>query len=161
MRKWLNEFFIGVMLGAIICLILFIVLISSERIEAAVPTDVEQAMIDNERTELTEAEIDMLAHLVKAEAGNQTMLGKQLVVDVVFNRMRSEKFPDTVESVIYAPGQFACSGYFMRKKPSEQDYEAVYTEIESRQNKEVIYFRTKHYGSGTPLFKEDDHYFSK
>ena len=139
--------------------ILFIILYSVS-VKAEIPSDVVEAMQDNEQTELTEAEIDILAHLVKAEAGNQTMLGKQLVVDVVFNRMRSDKFPNTVEGVVYAPGQFSCSGYFMNKKPSEQDYEAVYTEMEKRQNKDVIYFRTKHYGSGTPLFKEDAHYFS-
>lgn len=124
------------------------------------PTHVYEDRVLAERTEVTEEEIDMLAHLVKAEAGNQTFLGKQLVVDVVLNRMRSSRFPDTVSGVIYSPGQFACSGYFMNKKPSEEDYEAVYAEIENRQNEEVVYFRTGHYGSGTPLFKEDAHYFS-
>ena len=58
-------------------------------VKAEIPTDVVCAIEDNERTEITDAEIDMLAHLVMAEAGNQDLLGKQLVVDVVFNRMRS------------------------------------------------------------------------
>lgn len=124
------------------------------------PTSVYEARVNAEKTEVTEEEIEMLAHLVKAEAGNQTFLGKQLVVDVVLNRMRSSKFPNTISGVIYAQGQFSCVGYFMKKTPSEEDYEAVYTEIENRQNEEVIYFRTGRYGSGTPLFKEDDHYFS-
>lgn len=149
-----KEFLTGIIIGLLICLIFAI------KAHAAIPTDVEQAIQDNEVTEVTESEIKMLAHLVKAEAGNQTFLGKQLVVDVVLNRMRSDKFPNTIEGVIYAPGQFACSGYFMNKKPSKEDYEAVITEIEKRQNREVIYFRTKHYGGGTPLFKEDAHYFS-
>ena len=129
-------------------------------VKADIPTDVAEAMENVEKTEVTEDEIEMLAHLVKAEAGNQSFLGKQLVVDVVLNRMKSTTFPNTIEGVIYAPGQFTCSGYFMKKKPSEEDYEAVRTEIEQRQNKEVIYFRTGRYGSGTPLFKEDAHYFS-
>lgn len=151
-------FLTGVVVGLVVCL-LFIILFATKT-HAGIPTDVAQAMWENEVTEVTEVEIDMLAHLVKAEAGNQTFLGKQLVVDVVLNRMRSDKFPNTVEGVVYAQGQFACVGYFMNKKPSQEDYDAVYTEIEKRQNREVIYFRTGRYGSGTPLFKEDDHYFS-
>ena len=149
-----KEFLTGIVIALLICLIFTI------KAHAAIPTDVEQAMLDNEVTQVSETEIEMLAHLVKAEAGNQTFLGKQLVVDVVLNRMRSDKFPNTIEGVIYASGQFACVGYFMSKKPSTEDYEAVRTEIEKRQNREVIYFRTKHYGDGTPLFKEDAHYFS-
>ena len=154
-----KEFLIGTLLGLIICMI--IILFSYINVKASMPTDAEQAMLYNEITVVSETEIDILAHLVKAEAGNQTFFGKQLVVDVVLNRMRSEKFPDTVEDVIYSPGQFSCSGYFMNNRPSQEDYDAVRTEIQKRQNREVIYFRTKRYGDGTPLFKEDDHYFSK
>lgn len=160
MKKRGNEFTTGLMLGFVICFILFILFSFTVRVRAAVPTDVLKAIEENERTELTEAEVDMLAHLVRAEAGNQSFLGKQLVVDVVLNRMRSGEFANTVEGVIYEPNQFSCSGYFMKKKPSQEDYEAVYAEIEHRQNREVFYFRTEHYGSGTPLFPEDDHYFS-
>ena len=149
-----KEFLTGIIIALLICLILTI------KVHAAIPTDVVQAIQNNEITNLTEEEIDMLACLVAAEAGNQSFFGKQLVVDVVLNRIRSDKFPNTVKDVIYSPGQFACSNYFMNKKPSQEDYDAVYTEIEYRQNREVIYFRTKHYGSGTPLFSEDDHYFS-
>lgn len=153
-----NEFLTGVAIGLITCLI--VAVLSAIKVNAAIPTDVEQAIQENEITEVTEAEIEMLACLVAAEAGNQSFLGKQLVVDVVLNRMRSDEFANTVEGVIYEPNQFSCSGYFMKKKPSQEDYEAVYAEIEHRQNREVFYFRTEHYGSGTPLFPEDDHYFS-
>lgn len=141
--------------------IIIFMAIMTVQVNAGMPTDAEQAMIENERTEVSEEEVEMLAHLVMAEAGNQDLLGKQLVVDVVFNRMRSDKFDDTVESVIYAPGQFACSGYFMKKTPTEECYEAVYTEIESRQDKEVLYFRTGRYGTKRALYKHGDHYFSK
>ena len=156
-----NEFFVGMALGFIVFLFLLVIVFGSRVVKGAVPTDVLQAIEENERTEVTEEEVEMLAHLVMAEAGNQDLLGKQLVVDVIFNRMRSEKFDDTVEGVIYASGQFACSGYFMKKTPTEECYEAVYTEIESRQDKEVLYFRTGRYGSTKALYKHGDHYFSK
>lgn len=156
-----HEFLVGIALGFIVFLFLFVIVIGSRIVKGAVPTDVLQAIEDNEQTEVTEEEIEMLAHLVMAEAGNQDLLGKQLVVDVVFNRIRDNRFDNTVKEVIYAPGQFTCCGYFMRKKPTEECYEAVYTEIEQRQDREVLYFRTGRYGSTKALYKHGDHYFSK
>ena len=44
--------------------------------------------------------IDLLAKCVEAEAGNQGLYGKQLVVDVILNRVDSDSFPNTIEEVI-------------------------------------------------------------
>ncbi len=52
------------------------------------------------------ADHDLLAHIIYAEAGNQCMAGKIGVGNVVLNRVSSERFPNTVRDVIYAPGQF-------------------------------------------------------
>ncbi len=55
-------------------------------------------------------EIDNLCKLIYAEAGNQPYEGMVAVAEVVFNRIRSEQFPDTINEVIFAPGQFSpCS----------------------------------------------------
>lgn len=53
-------------------------------------------------------EMRMVAQLVQAEAGNQDLTGKRLVADVVLNRVDSERFPNTVEEVIFQknPVQF-------------------------------------------------------
>lgn len=48
----------------------------------------------------------LLAHLVEAEAGNQPFIGQVAVAAVVINRIKSHKFPNTLEGVIFAPGQF-------------------------------------------------------
>ena len=46
-------------------------------------------------------DLELLACLVWAEAGNQDLKGKQLVADVVLNRMYDPRFPDTISDVIY------------------------------------------------------------
>ena len=51
-------------------------------------------------------DLELLACLVWAEAGNQDLKGKQLVADVVLNRMYDPRFPDTISDVIYQQGQF-------------------------------------------------------
>lgn len=50
--------------------------------------------------EIRDGEIEMLAQLVQAEAGNQDYHGMCLVADVVLNRVASDIFPDSVEEVI-------------------------------------------------------------
>lgn len=55
-------------------------------------------------------DLELLACLVWAEAGNQDLKGKQLVADVVLNRMNDERFPNTISEVIYQPGQFYKEG---------------------------------------------------
>lgn len=116
-------------------------------------------------TELYEGEIDLLANLVRAEAGNQDLKGKQLVVDTVLNRCDSEQFPNTVDDVIYSKYAFSCinNGYFdrVREDVTEEDYSVVYASMRKRLSYKVLYFRTDRYSDyGTELFKHGDHYFS-
>lgn len=47
-----------------------------------------------------------LSHIINAEAGNQSMEGQICVGNVVLNRVKNERFPDTVEAVIFSPNQF-------------------------------------------------------
>lgn len=113
---------------------------------------------------ITEDEIELLARLVFAEAGNQDIIGKRYVVDIVLNRIGSETFPNTIEEVIYQKGQFSTASYLYssRIQPTEEDYQIVLEELENIYNTEVIYFRTGYYHSyGTRLFKHGDHYFNK
>lgn len=107
---------------------------------------------------LTPDEMELLARIVHAEAGNQDMVGKRLVVDVVLNRMVDSKFPNTIGGVIYQIGQFT--------KPSatytDSDMEAVILECERRIDTEILWFRTGSYHNvGTPAYQHGAHYFSK
>ncbi len=47
-----------------------------------------------------------LSHIIYAEAGNQDMVGQICVGNVVMNRVRDSRFPDTVRDVIFSPNQF-------------------------------------------------------
>lgn len=107
--------------------------------------------------ELTEPEIELLARLVHAEAGNQDIIGKRLVADVILNRIDSDKFPDNVTDVITATGQFTepAASY------TDSDMEAVKQELGGRLDENVLYFRTGDYHKhGTPAYQHGSHYFS-
>lgn len=54
----------------------------------------------------TEADADLLARLVQAEAGNQTHDAKVAVALTVLYRTDSSKYPDTISGNIYKPGQY-------------------------------------------------------
>lgn len=53
-----------------------------------------------------EDEIEMLERIVQAEAGGSGYDGMLAVANVVLNRVKSERFPNTVEEVIFARRQF-------------------------------------------------------
>lgn len=108
--------------------------------------------------------LDILTQLVHAEAGNQDLLGKRLVVDTVLNRVESPLFPDTIEEVIFQPGQFTCvcNGSFNRAAwhITSEDYIAVRMELDEKHNDNVLYFsRGKSSFAKTNTFKWGDHWF--
>lgn len=108
-------------------------------------------------------EFDLLCKLVYAEARGESEYGQRLVVDVVLNRVDSDKFPNTIEEVIYEEDQFTpvSTGVIYSAEPSQELRVLVFKEMQARSNSEVIYFQTKAYHNcGTPLFPEGNHYFS-
>ena len=64
------------------------------------------AVLESGETFYNADDVSLLSHIIYAEAGNQPIAGKIGVGDVVMNRVASDRFPDTVKDVIYAPGQF-------------------------------------------------------
>jgi len=108
-------------------------------------------------------DIELLARLVNAEAGNQCEEGIRLVIDVVLNRVDSPDFPNTVTEVLYFPGQWAAisNGSADLSEVREDIVRWILEEQDNRVSTEALYFRTKHYHTfGTPLFQVGDHYFS-
>lgn len=53
---------------------------------------------------LSNEDYSQLLKIVEAEAGNQDDVGKILVANVIFNRVRNSEFPNTVTEVIYQHG---------------------------------------------------------
>lgn len=74
----------------------------------------------------------MLAKLAMAEAEGEDLCGKAAVVKVALNRLESPQFPDTLQEVIYQPGQFSCiqDGRYAAAEPSEDCYLAVEVVLE-------------------------------
>lgn len=100
--------------------------------------------------------MEMMAQLVQAEGGNQSFDVKCRIVDVLLNRLESDKFPNTVEGVIFQSGQFSVTTNGAWEKAAwnmqESDFAAVAYEIEVHENKDYLYFNncSKVEGSGTP-----------
>ncbi len=116
--------------------------------------------------EIVLGDMELMAQLVEAEAGNQDFEGKCLVVDVLINRLESEDFPNTVEEVIFQENQFSVTTNGAWEKAAwnmkEDDYKAVEYELAMHTNKEVLYFNNSKNvaGSGKP-FKHGGHWFNK
>ncbi len=77
--------------------------------------------------EYTNRDVKVLSSIIFCEAGNQSYTGKLAVGIVVMNRVKSKKFPNTVEKVIRQKGQFSPvrQGKFSRelKKYSAGSYD--------------------------------------
>lgn len=111
--------------------------------------------------------LEMLAVCVEAEAGNQSLFGKRLVVDVILNRVDdgSGLWEDTIQDVISQPTQFTSywdGGMESIVEPSEESFEAVRMELEERSYPGIFYFREGQWPDyGEHWKKVEDHYFSK
>lgn len=112
-----------------------------------------------------QADLQLLACLVEAEAGNQDITGKRLVVDVVLNRVADPRFPDTIAEVIFQPGQFGpvSNGALARAyyTVSEDSFKAVTMELEDEIDYSILYFTAGGYECGTPAFQYGAHYFGR
>ena len=84
-------------------------------------------------TKYTEYDFELLARVIEAEAGGESDYHKLCVGTVVMNRVDSEKYPDTIEGVIYQPGQYQCvTNSHINKEPSESSYEAAKSILDGR-----------------------------
>lgn len=93
---------------------------------------------------ISEEEYELLAKIVYLEARGECVEGQQAVVEVVFNRVLDPRFPDTVEGVIYAPGQFCTVPMLDSAYPNETQYAAIDAAIESEGIVgDAIYFATR------------------
>lgn len=108
--------------------------------------------------------LELLTVCVEAEAGNQDLTGKRMVVDVILNRVDAPEWPDTIEEVIIEPYAFSSywdGGMDRVWAPSEETFEAVRMELEKRSWPELYYFTSSGYSRyGTSWRKVGDHYFS-
>lgn len=67
-----------------------------ENVETEIPAEETKNTINLEYNEY-----DVLLRIVEAEAGSEDMAGKMLVANVIMNRVKSDRFPNTVTEVVY------------------------------------------------------------
>lgn len=107
--------------------------------------------------------LELLALCVEVEAGNQGLIGKKYVVDVILNRVDDEDFPDNITDVIMQKNQFSVvlDGRIWEVEPTEETFQAVREELENRTNSEVLYFTSEGYHACGKVWRQiGDHYFS-
>ena len=114
--------------------------------------------------ELRKQEFELLCRTVYCEAGNQDIKTQTMVALTILNRVKSDKFPNTVKGVVYQKNAYAVSQWknFESYKWTEQVEKAVKQALKSNKYpKDMYYFRTKHYHKfGRPYMKSDDLWFS-
>ena len=95
------------------------------------------------RMNLDAASRHILERIVEAEAGDQDIRGRQMVANVVLNRLQSSKFPNTVEKVVFAHRQFSpvSNGSYYRVDVSDKTKRAVEKALMEKDNtKGALYF---------------------
>lgn len=115
-----------------------------------------EAVFSSSVISITLEELDLFFRLVEAEAGNEAMVGKIAVANVVINRVRDKRFPNTVKEVIYQPYQFEpiVNGH-INKKPSADSKEAVLRALLGEQVVDIdtISFWANYLDSSNELWK--------
>ena len=108
-------------------------------------------------------DLHLVAALVWHEAGNQSYEGKRLVADVVFNRVMSDKFPNTIREVLNQKNQMMPVSELQKIVDAgiPQDcIDAVYEELDDQLDYQILYWNNTIAGlSGTYAFTEGDQHF--
>ena len=118
--------------------------------------------VNAKEKEVAYSEQELLARVVEAEAGNQGIIGKRLVVAVIYNRVESEKFPDTVYDVLTSPHQFSTvwNGQVEKMEITPETLFAIEIERAHRSDNEILYFNCGEC-SGKFAYKYKGHNFGK
>lgn len=109
-------------------------------------------------------EIQLLKQFVQAESGNtEPDIGIERVAEVIANRVRSPRFPNTISGVLFQRGQFETySNGSYRCVPNER-VEAAWDRILSRgycSDRNVLFFTAGGYNPYcTPSYVIGHHYF--
>lgn len=109
----------------------------------------------------------LLAKIAMAEAEDQDTEGKALVICVVLNRTWSDKFPDSIEKVLYQKDQFSPigNGRFDKVEPDQDCWDALLmVEHGWDESRGALYFESEsestwHREHLQFLFQHGDHIF--
>lgn len=141
-------------------------LIDNRRVtEEEVEEIIEEIAQEVHNFNLNAEEKDLLARLIKLEAGDQSWECQCAVGSVVLNRLKQEYGgKKTLHGIVYARGQFSTAYRIKRTKATQTQKNVVEYLLVNGVTlpEDVIYFHYKRYGKwGTPYCHIGTEYFSK
>lgn len=122
---------------------------------------------------LNKSDFDTLCRIVEAEAGDQDILGRELVANVIFNRIKNDEFPKTIREVVFENGQFSpiSDGRYWDVNISAETQTAVMNVLKGSDHSQgALYFMQRDIASESGkryfdtlnfLFKHGAHEFAK
>ncbi|OMF21105.1 cell wall hydrolase [Paenibacillus sp. FSL H8-0548] len=100
----------------------------------------------------TEADYMLLAKITMVEAGYETYQGQLALANVILNRVKDVRFPDSIKEVIYSGKQFppAHNGMLDKSKPNASVLRAVKDALNGKNNVEnAVYFFNPNISKGS------------
>lgn len=115
----------------------------------------EEIVLNRWGIELTDEEINLLARIVMLEAGNEPDWGKEAVVEVIFNRIYHEDFPNTLEGVLSEDGQFKVwkNRNIKAATPTDSVYECIDNVLSGRTD--ILPYETVYFGRSAENDKKE------
>jgi Cell wall hydrolyses involved in spore germination len=101
------------------------------------------SIFDSEAEPYTEQDYKLLAKLVQVEVGYETYESQLAVANVVLNRVKDSRFPDSIRGVIYSGKQFppAHNGLLDESKPNASVLRATKDALDGKNNvRDAVYF---------------------
>ena len=124
----------------------------------------QQRTIDEKLNQLTQEEWECLYRVARAEAGANSKEGQKNVVYVALNRLHSEKFPSTIEEIVFQSKptkQFVCvwDGNYDKVEISDftiQNVQEAYLDYKINESADgALFFTTKSFKCNEYLFTDE------
>jgi len=125
---------------------------------------------EREAAPFTEEDFELLAKITMVEAGDESYEAQLAVANVILNRVKDPRFPNTIRDVIYAGKQFppAHNGLLDKSVPSETARRAAKDALNGKNNiQDAVYFynpkvtKGKFWDSLTVVATVGSHRFAK
>jgi N-acetylmuramoyl-L-alanine amidase len=104
---------------------------------------------DSSNEQITPTEYKLLIKITYLEARGESLEGKTAVVRTILNRVESKAFPDSIEEVIYQPGQFQPAKYLQEVEVEEEYLEEIEKAVIAalKSDGEELYFVNPEYAN--------------
>lgn len=123
-------------------------IIETDRVEEDVISEETVSVQNRWNITLTQEEIDLLARIVWLESRGEPQNGQEAVVEVIFNRIASDKYPNTLYDVLSQknPVQFCSWKNRATAEPTEKEYQSIENVLNGNTNilrNDTLYFSTE------------------